>query len=73
MNKIKIIILPEKVKQDLLNKHNKVCNTNYKLTDIKNIISYKDNTRLIDLIEIVFKDYTKQIFKKDTLEIDNFI
>jgi hypothetical protein len=73
MNQPIVLILPEEKQKKLLDKHNKAYKTNYQVKDIVNIIEYKDHTRNIDLIEIVFKDYIKQVFKEDTLEIDSFI
>ena len=71
MNEVRKVILPIEIKKQLLEKHNKACNTYYQIKDISYILEYLDKNRKIILYEMVFNDYINQRFFKDSLEIDN--
>jgi len=71
MNKPIKVILSEDIKVELLEKQNQACNTFYKISDISYILEYVDHARNINLLEIVFNDYTNQRYFKDSLKIDN--
>jgi len=73
MNIPKQVILPNDVKNELLVKQNKACNTNYKIKDIERILEYNCTVRNITCFEIIFNDYVNQRFIKDSFEIDNFL